>query len=77
MLFSKLRTTVAAGILGIAVMAPNFASAASVAEIIARGSVKIGVLVGAPPYGSIDSTGNPVGYDADVATLIGDRKSVV
>lgn len=47
------------------------AQAQTVTDILNAGSVKIGVLVGAPPYGSIDSNGNPVGYDADVANLIG------
>lgn len=47
------------------------ANAQSVDEIVKRGSVKIGVLVGAPPFGSVDAQGNPIGYDADVATLVG------
>lgn len=47
------------------------AQAQSVDEIVSRGSVKIGVLVGAPPFGSVDAQGNPVGYDADVAALVG------
>ncbi len=67
----KLRSIMVAGLLGIAALSPKFASAQTVADIVSRGSVKIGVLVGAPPYGSIDATGNPVGYDADVANLIG------
>lgn len=46
------------------------ASAQTTAEIIKRGKVKIGVLVGAPPMGAVDSSGSPVGYDADTATLI-------
>lgn len=32
--------------------------------------MKIGVLVGAPPFGSIDATGKPIGYDSDVANLV-------
>lgn len=47
------------------------ACAQSVTEIVKRGKAKIGVLIGAPPYGSVDARGNPVGYDADVAQLIG------
>lgn len=47
------------------------AMAQSVADLTGRGEVKIGVLVGAPPFGSIDATGNPIGYDADVAALVG------
>ncbi len=45
--------------------------AQSVDEIVKRGKVKIGVLVGAPPFGSVDAMGNAVGYDADVAALVG------
>ena len=47
------------------------ASAQTIAELTERGEVKIGVLVGAPPFGSIDATGNPIGYDTDVAGLVG------
>jgi polar amino acid transport system substrate-binding protein len=49
----------------------NVASAQSVTDIVKRGKVKIGVLVGAPPMGAVDSSGNPVGFDADTATLLG------
>lgn len=47
------------------------AMAQTVADFTGRGEVRIGVLVGAPPFGSIDATGNPIGYDADVAALVG------
>ncbi|HSV45282.1 MAG TPA: transporter substrate-binding domain-containing protein [Ramlibacter sp.] len=65
-------TVAALGVAVIAglVLAPTAASAQTVAEIIKRGKVKIGVLVGAPPMGAVDASGNPVGYDADTATLI-------
>ncbi len=46
------------------------AHAQTVADIVKRGKVRIGVLIGAPPYGSIDAQGKPVGYDADVANLV-------
>lgn len=46
------------------------ASAQTTSDIIKRGKVKIGVLVGAPPMGAMDSSGNPVGFDADTAALI-------
>lgn len=49
----------------------NVASAQTVTDIVKRGKVKIGVLVGAPPMGAVDSSGNPVGFDADTATLLG------
>jgi len=61
----------AATALSIAAMSCASASAQTVTEIIQRGKVKIGVLIGAPPYGSVDAQGNAVGYDADVTALIG------
>ncbi|WP_043363875.1 transporter substrate-binding domain-containing protein [Belnapia sp. F-4-1] len=41
------------------------------ADIIKRGKVRIGVVTGAPPFGMVDATGNAVGYDLDVAALLG------
>ena len=57
--------------LGAGVLAASQASAQTMADITKRGKVRIGVLIGAPPYGSVDSTGNAIGYDADVAQLVG------
>jgi polar amino acid transport system substrate-binding protein len=54
-----------------AAIASRPAEAQTVDEIVKRGKARIGVLIGAPPYGSVDSTGNPIGYDMDVATLVG------
>lgn len=51
-------------------LAAGPAAAQTVSEIVKRGKVKIGVLVGAPPMGAVDSSGKPVGFDADTATLI-------
>lgn len=50
---------------------PGSAEAVTLAEIQGRGTVKIGVLTGAPPMGMIDERGNPSGYDVDVANQIG------
>lgn len=44
--------------------------AQTVTEIVNRGKIRIGVTIGAPPFGSIDTQGNPVGYDTDVANLL-------
>lgn len=57
-------------VLASAALTSTMASAQTVTDIIKRGKVKIGVLVGAPPMGAVDSSGNPVGYDADTAALI-------
>lgn len=46
------------------------ATAQTTAEIVKRGKVRIGVLIGSPPMGMVDSSGNPIGYDVDTATLI-------
>ncbi len=46
-------------------------SAQTVTEIVKRGKVRIGVLIGAPPYGSVDAQGYAIGYDADVTALVG------
>ena len=46
------------------------ASGLSVNDIVKRGKVHIGVNSGAPPFSAVDATGNPVGYDVDVAQLI-------
>lgn len=47
------------------------AQAQTVDEIVKRGKARIGVLIGAPPYGSVDAQGNAIGYDADVTALVG------
>jgi polar amino acid transport system substrate-binding protein len=48
----------------------SLAHAATVEEIVKRGSVKIGVLSGVPVYGTVDEKGNPAGYDIDVARVL-------
>jgi polar amino acid transport system substrate-binding protein len=55
----------------VALFSAGAASAQSVSDIVGRGKVRIGVLTGAPPYGMIDVTGKAIGYDADVAALVG------
>ncbi len=73
MRIKKILETAAIGLTLVASVAltSTVASAQTVTEIIKRGKVKIGVLVGAPPMGAVDSSGNPVGFDADTATLLG------
>jgi polar amino acid transport system substrate-binding protein len=57
--------------LGIAVTlsAPS-ASAQTIAEIKQKGEITIGMLVDFPPYGTMNSSNQPDGYDADVAKLL-------
>jgi polar amino acid transport system substrate-binding protein len=63
---------VAVGVTAAAFLASTTAQASTLADIISRGSVKIGVLTGAPPMGMVDEKGNPTGYDVDVANLVGE-----
>jgi polar amino acid transport system substrate-binding protein len=67
---NRLRAALCAGVLAAAALFAPLAEAQTVDEIVKRGKVRIGVLIGAPPYGSVDSQGNPIGYDMDVATLV-------
>lgn len=46
------------------------ASAQTVAEIKKKGEVTIGMLVDFPPYGTMNASNQPDGYDADVARLL-------
>ena len=62
-------TAIAIGVAGLALIAT--ASAVTFNDIVSRGSVRIGVLTGAPPMGMVDERGNPAGYDVDVANLVG------
>ena len=61
-------TAIGIGVAGLASFAT--ASAATLNDIVSRGTVRIGVLTGAPPMGMVDENGNPSGYDVDVANLI-------
>ena len=68
----KIKNFVQAAMIGASLLASaTIASAQTVTDIVSRGKVRIGVLVGAPPYGMIDATGAPAGYDTDVANLMG------
>jgi polar amino acid transport system substrate-binding protein len=70
-IFGKIKALGMALVLGATLFGATQATAQTVDEIIKRGKVKIGVLIGAPPFGSVDAQGNAIGYDADVITLIG------
>ena len=53
----------------LAAWAPT-ALAQSMDAIKKKGSITIGMLVDFPPYGTVDSSNQPDGYDADVARLL-------
>lgn len=46
------------------------ASAQTVAELKKKGELTIGMLVDFPPYGTMNASNQPDGYDADVARLL-------
>ncbi len=50
--------------------ASPFAAAQSADEIKKKGTLTVGMLVDFPPYGTVDSSNQPDGYDADVAKLL-------
>ena len=52
-----------------AVLAVTPAKAQTVADLKKKGEVTIGMLVDFPPYGTVNSSNQPDGYDADVAKL--------
>jgi len=60
----------AVGFAAVGLLATTGAHATTLNDIISRGTVRIGVLTGAPPMGMVDEKGNPTGYDVDVANLI-------
>ena len=45
-------------------------------EIKAKGSITIGMLVDFPPFGIMNTDGQPDGYDADVAKLLAEDLGV-
>ena len=53
----------------LSLLAP-FASAQTVEEIKKKGEITIGMLVDFPPYGTMNTSNQPDGYDADVAKLL-------
>jgi len=58
------------------VLGASAAHAQALEKIKSAGVVRIGVMGEQAPWGSIDSTGNNIGYDIDVAKLIGEEMGV-
>src|ERR1035437_3653875 len=63
-------TTVALGLAVTLSLWTPAARAQTAAEIKQKGEVTIGMLVDFPPYGTMNSSNQPDGYDADVARLL-------
>lgn len=53
----------------VAAWAPN-AAAQTAEDIKKKGTLTVGLLVDFPPYGTVDTSNQPDGYDADVAKLL-------
>jgi polar amino acid transport system substrate-binding protein len=49
---------------------PTMASAQTLADLKKKGKIAIGMLVDFPPYGILNGSNQPDGYDADVAKLL-------
>ena len=67
------RFALGAASLGLAAVVPAWlttAQAQSVDEIKKKGELTVGLLVDFPPYGTVNSSNEPDGYDADVARLL-------
>lgn len=73
-LSTRLFSYVAAATVAVGLALP--AAAADLAAIEKAGTVKIGMLVDFPPFGILDTSGTPDGYDADVAKALGDYLGV-
>lgn len=70
----RLFAALAATTLAIGLAAP--ATAADLAAIEGAGTIKVGMLVDFPPFGILDTSGKPDGYDADVAKALGENLGV-
>jgi len=68
-MFKPLRAAIITVALFALSLAP--ANAQSVDDIIKRGKVLIGIDTANPPFGSLGKDGEPEGYDADTARLVG------
>ena len=63
--------TLLAALLTLALIAPAHAQEKSVLdEVLARGTVRVGVPSESPPFGFIDDGGNLVGFDIDIAKIV-------
>ena len=55
----------------VALVAPQPALADRFAEILSKGTVRIGVPLDAPPFGSQDASRKPIGFDIELAEMVG------
>lgn len=71
-MFVKLKKSLRPGALLIALLATPFALADQLSDVLSAGSIKIGVPENFPPFGSVGADFKHVGYDVDVANMIGE-----
>lgn len=71
---NTLAVAATAAVAVVAALAP--ASAITIDDIKAKGTLVIGALVDYPPFGLLDSSGNPIGYDPDLAKEFADSLGV-
>ena len=68
------RSTFLAAVLA-ALAATTFSASAQTTsilnDVIKRGEIRVATIAGNPPYSSLSPSGEPVGYDIDIANLIG------
>jgi polar amino acid transport system substrate-binding protein len=57
-------------------ISPRTAHAEKIDDILKAGVIRIGVGLTGPPSGGRDASGNPIGYDPDVARLVGEALGV-
>jgi polar amino acid transport system substrate-binding protein len=68
----SLRSVLAAAMaFGMSVLATGAAHADKLADILSKGVVRIGVPLDAPPFGSQDANRKPVGFDIELAEMVG------
>jgi polar amino acid transport system substrate-binding protein len=68
---SSLKYVVAAlALIGASIVAQSSAQADKLADILAKGVVRIGVPLDAPPFGSQDANRNPIGFDIEMAEMV-------
>ncbi|MBM6595101.1 transporter substrate-binding domain-containing protein [Microvirga pudoricolor] len=70
---SRYRSIVASALLiaGAVVASCVPSEAQTIKEIVAKKKISIGVMTGIPPYDTVDTSGKTIGYNVDLANLIG------
>ena len=73
MIMTPFLRSAAAGLaaLALAAVMPLVAQAQSVDDIVKKGKLTVGMLTDLPPFGIVNEKGEPDGYDADIAKLMG------